>query len=76
MPWSMQFQGNFFIHGPTVYPDGSPTPLSYSGGCIRVALDNVEEIFNIVNVGAFIQPSSNLLYQKFSNNGNRLAAAR
>ncbi|PIR05043.1 MAG: hypothetical protein COV57_01180 [Candidatus Liptonbacteria bacterium CG11_big_fil_rev_8_21_14_0_20_35_14] len=51
MPWSMQFQGNFFIHGPTSYPDGSPTPSSYSGGCIRVALDDVEEIFNLADVG-------------------------
>ncbi|GIW68473.1 MAG: hypothetical protein KatS3mg099_421 [Candidatus Parcubacteria bacterium] len=51
MPWSMQFQGNFFIHGPTYFPDGTPTPNSYSGGCIRVPMDDVREIFEAVEPG-------------------------
>ncbi|GIW68863.1 MAG: hypothetical protein KatS3mg100_357 [Candidatus Parcubacteria bacterium] len=51
MPWSMQFQGNFFIHGPTYFPDGTPTPNSYSGGCIRVPMDDVREIFEAVELG-------------------------
>jgi serine-type D-Ala-D-Ala carboxypeptidase (penicillin-binding protein 5/6) len=51
MPYSMQFQGNFFIHGPTRYSDGSPTPATYSGGCIRVGLDDVEEIYRLAEIG-------------------------
>lgn len=51
MPWSMQFQGNFFIHGPTRYPDGTPTASTYSGGCIRLALDDAEEIYRLADVG-------------------------
>ena len=51
MPWSMQFQGNFFIHGPTHYPDGSPTSATYSGGCIRISLDDAEEFYNLVENG-------------------------
>ncbi|MDP3735714.1 MAG: L,D-transpeptidase family protein [bacterium] len=49
MPWSMQFQGNFFIHGPTHYPDGSPTPATYSGGCIRVSLTDAEELYRLAD---------------------------
>jgi hypothetical protein len=51
MPWSMQFQGNFFIHGPTRYPDGTPTASTYSGGCIRIALNDAEEIYRLAQVG-------------------------
>lgn len=51
MPWSMQFQGNFFIHGYTYYPDGTPTSRTYSGGCIRLSTADAEEIFKIVNTG-------------------------
>jgi D-alanyl-D-alanine carboxypeptidase len=51
MPWSMQFQGNFFIHGPTAYPDGTPTPSSYSGGCIRIAMDDAEALYAMAKPG-------------------------
>ena len=51
MPNSMQFQGNFFIHGPTFYPDGTPTPSSYSGGCIRLSMDDSKAIFDLVEQG-------------------------
>jgi D-alanyl-D-alanine carboxypeptidase len=51
MPWSMQFQGNFFIHGPTHYPDGSPTSSTYSGGCIRIALNDAEEMYRLAKIG-------------------------
>jgi len=51
MPWSMQFQGNFFIHGPTRYPDGTPTASTYSGGCIRLSLNDIEEIYHLADVG-------------------------
>lgn len=51
MPYSIQFQGNFFIHGPSTYPDGTPTAASYSGGCIRVALNDMKEIYNLAKIG-------------------------
>lgn len=46
MPSSMQFFGNFFIHGWPEYPDGTPVPEGYSGGCIRLSSEDALEIFN------------------------------
>lgn len=51
MPWSMQFQGNFFIHGLPYYPDGTPVSTSYSGGCIRLATEDAEKVFRYVKNG-------------------------
>jgi len=51
MPWSMPFQGNFFIHGWPYYPDGRPVESTYSGGCIRLSDSDAEEVFNLVDVG-------------------------
>jgi serine-type D-Ala-D-Ala carboxypeptidase (penicillin-binding protein 5/6) len=51
MPWSMNFQGNFYIHGPTYYPDGTPTAKEFTGGCIRLATDDAEKVYNSVQVG-------------------------
>lgn len=48
MPWSMNFQGNFFIHGETYYPDGKPTASSFTGGCIKISSDNAEKLFSLV----------------------------
>lgn len=45
MPYSMQFFGNFFIHGWPYYPDGTPVPDGYSGGCIRLATEDAERVF-------------------------------
>lgn len=50
-PWSIQFQGNFFIHGWPYYPDGTPVASSYSGGCIRLASADGERLFQKVKVG-------------------------
>ncbi len=68
MPYSMQFQGNFFIHGPTRYSDGSPTPATYSGGCIRVGLDDVKEIYRLAEVGTPV-----LVFEESFNNGKELS---
>jgi len=45
MPWSIQFYGNFFIHGWPYYEGGEPVPESYSGGCIRLESEDAEKIF-------------------------------
>ena len=51
LPWSMPFQGNFFIHGIPEYPDGTPVEASFSGGCIRLLTDDAEALFQQVSVG-------------------------
>jgi D-alanyl-D-alanine carboxypeptidase len=50
-PWSMSFQGNFFIHGWPYYPDGTAVESTYSGGCIRLADDAAEDIFKLAHTG-------------------------
>lgn len=50
-PWSMVFQGNFFIHGWPYYPDGTPVASTYSGGCIRLADKDAETIYNLTSAG-------------------------
>ncbi len=58
-PWSMEFQGNFFIHGWPKYDDGSPVATTFSGGCIRLADEDAKKIFDEVIVGTPI-----LVYEK------------
>ncbi|HXK37704.1 MAG TPA: L,D-transpeptidase family protein [Candidatus Paceibacterota bacterium] len=50
MPWSMQFYGNFFIHGWPTYQDGTDVPKGYSGGCIRLSTPDAEKLFGLVRV--------------------------
>ncbi len=50
-PWSMAFQGNFFIHGWPYYPDGKPVSSAYSGGCIRLADEDAKAIYDLVEKG-------------------------
>ena len=45
MPYSMEFFGNFFIHGWPTYPDGRPVAEGFSGGCIRLATDDAGKVF-------------------------------
>ncbi len=51
MPYSMQFFGNYFIHGWPHYADGTPVPQGYSGGCIRMSDEDAEIIYNFSNIG-------------------------
>lgn len=50
-PWSLVFQGNFFIHGWPYYPDGTPVATSYSGGCIRLEDANAKLVYDAVEIG-------------------------
>jgi len=50
-PWSMAFQGNFFIHGWPYYDDGTPVASTYSGGCIRLSDKSAEAVFGMAKVG-------------------------
>ena len=54
MPYSMQFFGNFFIHGWPYYPNGLNVESGYSGGCIRLSTESARKIFNFVDVGTEI----------------------
>lgn len=51
MPFSMQFYGNYFIHGWTYYPDGSPVSASFSGGCIKLTTEDAQKVFAFADVG-------------------------
>ena len=51
MPYSLNFQGNFFIHGETLYPDGTPTSADFTGGCIRLATEDAKAVFDMVHLG-------------------------
>lgn len=51
MPWSINFQGNFYIHGRTYYQDGTLTSKEFTGGCIRLATTDAEKVFASIEVG-------------------------
>ena len=49
MPYSIQFYGNFFIHGWPYYDNGQPVQKIYSGGCIRLATDDAKIVYEFVS---------------------------
>lgn len=51
MPYSMQFYGNFFIHGWPYYPSGKEVAEGYSGGCIRLSTDDAASVFAFADRG-------------------------
>lgn len=51
MPYSMQFYGNYFIHGWTYYPDGTPVSASFSGGCIKLSTEDAKQVFAFADIG-------------------------
>ncbi len=51
MPYSMQFYGNFFIHGWPYHDDGTDVPPGYSGGCIRLANTDAQKIYEFATIG-------------------------
>lgn len=51
MPFSMQFQGNFFIHGWPYYPSGEPVASTYSGGCIRLSIEDAGKLYDLAKIG-------------------------
>lgn len=50
-PWSMVFQGNFFIHGWPYDVNGTDVSSTYSGGCIRLATEDAKQVYGMVSVG-------------------------
>jgi len=51
MPYSLLFQGNFYIHGWPYYPNGKPVSSTFSGGCIRLSNEDAKDLFEKVKVG-------------------------
>lgn len=56
MPYSLQFFGNFFIHGWPYYQGGKELPVGsgFSGGCIRLSTENAKTLFEWADVGTTV----------------------
>ncbi len=50
-PWSMAFQGNFYIHGWPYYPDRTPVSSQYSGGCVRLLDEDAKKLYDEAEIG-------------------------
>lgn len=51
MPYSIQFFGNYFIHGWPYHPDGRDVVSSTSAGCIRLKTENAMELHRVARPG-------------------------
>ncbi|MEA2715637.1 MAG: hypothetical protein QOG91_665 [Candidatus Parcubacteria bacterium] len=51
MPYSMQFYGNFYIHGWPYYQNGQPVRMGYTGGCIRLSTEDAKKIYEFADRG-------------------------
>jgi D-alanyl-D-alanine carboxypeptidase/L,D-transpeptidase catalytic domain len=49
-PWSMTFQGNFFIHGWPQYEDGVPVPADFRAGGIRLDDADMARLYQQVKI--------------------------
>lgn len=65
MPWSMNFYGNFFIHGWPYYEGGEPVEPGHSGGCIRLSVEDARELYQQVNKGTPVIVRETTLLSKF-----------
>ncbi len=63
LPYSMQFYGNYFIHGWPYYIDNTPVSMSYSGGCIRLSTDDAARVYEFASrgIGIFVYDSTQTL---------------
>lgn len=67
MPYSMQFYGNFFIHGWPTYKDGTDVPKGYSGGCIRLSTSDSESLYNLATLGMHIHVRGSSVKEDITN---------
>jgi len=65
MPWSMQFSGDYFIHGWPYWPDGVPLKSTYSAGCVRLQTPDAREVFNWADKGTAVAVHSTPAYLLF-----------
>lgn len=50
--YSLQFFGNFFIHGWPYYKDGTPVQSGFSGGCIRLSNEDAKIVYDFASLGS------------------------
>lgn len=55
MPYSIHFEGNFFIHGQSYFPNGEVGTSPYTGGCIRISDRWIQEIYKFAEIGMKIK---------------------
>lgn len=60
-PWSVGFQGNYFLHGVPEFAVDEPVPDEYQGTCIRLSNDDAKALYDEVTVGTPI-----LVYEKLN----------
>lgn len=76
MPWSIQFYGNFFIHGWPYYDDGTPVAKEYSGGCVRLSSEDAKIVYEFVEKGmpilVFDDETVPVLYRALSENASEI----
>lgn len=51
MPWSMQYSGDYFIHGWPHWPNGTIVSSKYSAGCVRLNQGDAKEVYDFADVG-------------------------
>jgi len=51
MPYAINFWGKYFIHGPPYLPDKTPFNSQFSGGCIRLNLEDAKTVFSFAEIG-------------------------
>lgn len=66
MPYSMQFYGNFFVHGWPINADGIDMPKEYSGGCVRLSTKDAEQVYDFSSIGTKIFVVGGLSQENFA----------
>ena len=51
LPWSVQFYGNYFIHGAPYYDNGSPVNGEYTSGCIELSTGDAKAVYAFADAG-------------------------
>lgn len=83
MPWSLQFFGNFFIHGWPYDKHGKEVPEGYSGGCIRLSTADAEAVYKFATPDTLVSvygadlttPALNQVYYINTNERPKITAA-
>lgn len=58
MPLSMNYSGDYFIHGWPYWPNGEKLTSQYSGGCVRIADEDAQTLFQFANIGTPVRVHS------------------
>jgi len=55
MPWSMRFYKGYYIHEIPYYPSGERIRTNYSLGCLRVPVEQAEELYQWAELGTRVE---------------------